>query len=111
MKLVIAEKPSVSNALAPVIGATTRKDGYIEGNGYYVSWCFGHLIGQAFPEEYGDQWKGSWSFDMLPMLPDKWRYNVMPDKKAQFAILKKLMLDSSVTEIICATDAKLRGLA
>lgn len=109
MRLVIAEKPSVAGAIAPVIGATTRKDGYTEGNGYYVSWCFGHLIGQLFPDEYGSQWSGSWSFDMLPMIPEKWKYKVMDDKKAQFSVLKKLMLDSSVTEIICATDADREG--
>ena len=109
MRLVIAEKPSVANAIAPVIGATTRKDGYTEGNGYYVSWCFGHLIGQAFPDEYGSQWSGHWSFDMLPMIPDRWKYKVMDDKRAQFSVLKKLMQDSSVTEIICATDADREG--
>lgn len=111
MRLVIAEKPSVAGAIAPVIGATTRKDGYYEGNGNYVSWCFGHLIGQALPDDYGEQWAKRWSFDMLPMIPDVWKYNVIDDKgvRQQFLILKKLMLDSSVTEIVCATDADREG--
>ena len=111
MRLVIAEKPSVAGAIAPVIGAATRKDGYYEGNGNYVSWCFGHLIGQALPDDYGEQWAKRWSFDMLPMIPDVWKYNVIDDKgvRQQFLILKKLMLDSSVTEIVCATDADREG--
>lgn len=111
MRVVIAEKPSVAAAIAPVIGATTRKDGYYEGNGNYVSWCFGHLIGQALPDDYSEEWAGKWSFDMLPMIPNVWKYNVIDDKgvRQQFLILKKLMLDSNVTEIVCATDADREG--
>ena len=108
MMLVIAEKPSVARAIAPVLGANTKKDGCTEGNGYIVSWCFGHLVGLSMPNDYGDMWK-SWSFETLPMIPDKWKFKVTDSCKAQFNILKKLMNDSRVDEIICATDADREG--
>ncbi|MBQ8515031.1 MAG: DNA topoisomerase 3 [Ruminococcus sp.] len=108
MKLVIAEKPSVARAIAPVLGANAKKDGCTEGNGYIVSWCFGHLVGLSMPNDYGDMWK-SWSFETLPMIPDKWKFKVTDSCKAQFNILKKLMNDSRVDEIICATDADREG--
>lgn len=108
MKLVIAEKPSVARAIAPVLGANIKKDGCTEGNGYIVSWCFGHLVGLSMPNDYGDTWK-SWSFATLPMIPDKWKFKVTDSCKAQFNILKNLMNDSRVDEIICATDADREG--
>lgn len=107
-KLVIAEKPSVARAIAPVLSANAKNDGYTEGNGYIVSWCFGHLVGLSMPNEYCDEWKG-WSFETLPMIPDKWKFNVTDSCKTQFNILKKFMNDSNVDEIICATDADREG--
>lgn len=110
MKLVIAEKPSVAKAIAPVIGTTAKKNGYIEGNGYYVSWCYGHLVRLFMPDEYCEAWATrQWTFDMLPMLPDEWKFKVTNDCKDQFDVLRKLMQDSTVTEVICATDADREG--
>lgn len=110
MRLVIAEKPSVAKAIAPVVGARTMKDGFYEGNGCYVSWCFGHLVKMSMPDDYCEAWAAKqWTFSMLPMLPDAWKFYVPKDCKAQFAVLKKLMQDGSVTEIICATDADREG--
>lgn len=109
MKLIIAEKPSVAKAIYPIIGANTRKDGYMEGNGYIVSWCFGHLVGLCIPDNYGEHWSGKWNFAQLPMLPDQWKFKIKSDCAEQFKILKKLMNDSNVDEIICATDADREG--
>ena len=111
MKLVIAEKPSVARAIYPVLGATSKKNGYMEGNGYIVSWCFGHLVGLAMPDSYGEKWSGKngWSFEQLPMFPEQWKFVIKPERKEQFNILKTLMNDSKVTEIICATDADREG--
>ena len=109
MKLVIGEKPSVSRALSAVLGATEKKDGYIEGNGYIVSWCFGHLVGLRFPNEYSEKWAARWSFSQLPMIPDKWQFKTSDSGKAQFDVLRDLMNDSRVDEIICATDADREG--
>ena len=72
MQLVIAEKPSVARSIAEVIGATKVSDGYMEGNGYVVSWCVGHLVELAQPESYGEQWK-KWTYESLPVKPEKWQ--------------------------------------
>ena len=109
MKLVIGEKPSVSRALSAVLGAKTKKDGYVEGNGYIVSWCFGHLVGLRFPNEYNEKWAARWSFSQLPMIPDKWQFKTSDSGKAQFDVLRDLMNDARVDEIICATDAGREG--
>lgn len=109
MKLIIAEKPSVARAIYPVLGANTKKDGYMEGNGYLVSWCFGHLVGMYMPNDYGEQWSGKWSFAQLPMLPEQWKFKLNSDCAEQFRVLKNLMHDSGVEEIICATDADREG--
>lgn len=109
MKLVIAEKPSVAKGIYPVIKATTKGNGYYEGNGYIVSWCYGHLVKLLQPDEYCDDWKIKWSFDVLPMIPEKWKFKVSADCKEQFNTLKALMKRDDVTEIICATDADREG--
>lgn len=111
MKLVIAEKPSVARAIYPVLGATSKKNGYMEGNGYIVSWCFGHLVGLAMPDSYGEKWSGKngWSFEQLPMFPEQWKFVIKSESKEQFNILKTLMNNNKVTEIICATDADREG--
>ena len=95
MKLVIAEKPSVAQSIARVIGAAGRKDGYLEGNGYLVSWCVGHLVELEPPESYDEKYK-KWRREDLPILPDYWRYAVSASTKKQFGILKKLMERSDV---------------
>ena len=95
MKLVIAEKPSVAHSIAKVIGADKRKDGYLEGNGYIVSWCVGHLIELAEPQTYEDRY-GKWNIDDLPIIPESWKYQVSDSTKKQYAILKTLMERSDV---------------
>ena len=104
MKLVIAEKPSVAQSLATVIGATVRKDGYLEGNGWRVSWCVGHLAGLADADVYNPDY-AKWRYDDLPILPQKWQYLVSASTKKQFGILQKLMHRPDVDSVICATDA------
>ena len=104
MKLVIAEKPSVAQSLAAVIGATARKDGYLEGNGWRVSWCVGHLAGLADADTYDPKY-AKWRYDDLPILPEHWQMVVGKDKKKQFDILKKLMNAPDVTEVVNACEA------
>ena len=107
-KLVIAEKPSVAQSLAAVIGATARKDGYLEGNGWRVSWCVGHLAGLADADSYDPKY-AKWRYDDLPILPEHWQMVVGKDKKKQFDILKKLMNAPDVTEVVNACDAGREG--
>ena len=90
MKLVLAEKPSVAQSIAKVLGATKREDGYIEGNGYIVSWCVGHLVELAEPEAYDAKYS-KWTYNDLPIFPMNWQYEVSSGTKKQFGILKKLI--------------------
>lgn len=108
MKLVLAEKPSVAMSLSKVIGANQRGDGYMEGNGYIVSWCVGHLVELSQPEAYDEKY-AKWRYDDLPILPEYWQYQVSTSTKKQFGILKKLMLRKDVESLICATDAGREG--
>ena len=108
MKLVIAEKPSVAMSLAAVLVATERKDGYLEGSGYLVSWCVGHLLELAQPEAYKEQY-AKWRYEDLPILPENWKYEVPKDKKKQLALLCRLMKDKRVDSVVCATDAGREG--
>ena len=108
MKLVLAEKPSVAMSLSKVIGADQRGDGYMEGNGYLVSWCVGHLVELSQPEAYDEKY-ARWKYDDLPILPEHWQYQVSASTKKQFGILKKLMQRKDVESLICATDAGREG--
>ncbi len=108
MKLVLAEKPSVAMSLSKVIGANQRGDGYMEGNGYIVSWCVGHLVELSQPEAYDEKY-AKWRYDDLPILPEHWQYQVSTSTKKQFGILKKLMQRKDVESLICATDAGREG--
>ena len=90
MKLVIAEKPSVAISIAKVIGATSKKDGYYEGNGYKVSWCVGHLVQMANPDKYDEKY-AKWNLSDLPIIPSEYKYEVSKSTKKQFNILKKLI--------------------
>ena len=107
-KLVIAEKPSVAQSIAAALGVKNKKDGYIEGGGYLISWCVGHLVQLAEAAVYGEQYK-KWSYDSLPILPHKWQYTVSADKGKQFKTLKELMHRADVTEVINACDAGREG--
>ena len=106
---MIAEKPSVGRAVSAVVGADKTQKGYIEGGGYIVSWCIGHLVGLKYPNDYGNGWEERWSFSQLPMIPDKWQFTVTDSTRAQYNLLKGLMFRDDVAEIICATDADREG--
>ena len=108
MILVIAEKPSVAQSIAKVIGASSRKDGYLEGNGYIVSWCVGHLVGLADASSYDERY-AKWNYNDLPIIPKEWLFEVPKDKELQFKVLSNLMKDQRVTELVCATDAGREG--
>ena len=110
MKLVIAEKPSVAITISKVIGAKEKKNGYYEGNGYKVSWCVGHLIKMANPESY-DKKYGKWKIEDLPIIPKKYKYELIKETKKQFGILKTLMNDNSVDVVVNACDAGREGEA
>ena len=88
MKLVLAEKPSVAQSLAKVLGVTNRQDGYLEGNGYIVSWCVGHLVELAQPEAYDERY-GKWTYGDLPILPDDWKYEVSAGTRKAVRYSKK----------------------
>ena len=105
---MVAEKPSVAQTIGKVLGATSRKDGYLEGEGYLVSWCVGHLVGLADASVY-DQRYAKWRYDDLPIIPEEWLYEVPKDKMQQFKVLSALMKDKRVTELVCATDAGREG--
>lgn len=107
-RLVLAEKPSVAKSLALVLGANERKDGFLVGGGYIVSWCFGHLVELAHPAAYGEQYK-RWAYDTLPILPETWRYTAQSDKKKQLAILRSLMNRADIDSVINACDAGREG--
>ena len=107
-RLVITEKPSVASAIAKVIGAKERKDGYFQGGGYLVSWCVGHLVELAMPQAYDEKY-GKWRKEDLPILPEKWKYQIYQSTKKQFQTLKSLMARKDVTELCCATDAGREG--
>ena len=108
MKVCIAEKPSVAADIAKVLGATTRKTGYFEGNGYQVTWTFGHLCTLKQPHEYNEDWK-KWKMELLPIFPKKFEIELINDKgvKAQFKIIKELF--KKADEIINCGDAGQEG--
>ena len=107
-KLVIAEKPSVARSIAGVIGAMEKHNGYLEGNGYLVSWCIGHLVSFADAGRYDGRFK-KWRYEDLPILPEPWQYIIPDDKKQQFDVLRSLMERDDVTGLVCATDAGREG--
>ncbi|WP_247937647.1 DNA topoisomerase 3 [Streptococcus intermedius] len=108
--LVISEKPSVAISISKVLGATKKKDGYYEGNGYIVSWCIGHLIQMANPERYDEKY-AKWNIKDLPIIPKEYKYEVAKATKKQFTILKKLMNDKDTDIVINACDAGREGEA
>ena len=107
-KLIVAEKPSVAKTYAKVLGATNRQDGYLEGNGYLVSWCVGHLVELAPPNVYDAKYV-KWSIADLPILPQKWQYLVSASTKKQFGILQKLMNRPDVDSIVNSCDSGREG--
>ena len=107
-RLALAEKPSVAQAIAKVLGATKRCDGYLEGNGWLVSWCVGHLVELAEPESYDEKYS-KWRYEDLPIFPEKWKYEVSASTRKQFAIVKQLMNREDITEIAECTDSGREG--
>ena len=108
--LVISEKPSVAISISKVLGATKKKDGYYEGNGYIVSWCIGHLIQMANPDSYDEKY-AKWNIKDLPIIPEEYKYEAAKSTKKQLNILKKLMNDKDVEFVINACDAGREGEA
>ncbi len=108
MKVCIAEKPSVAREIASVLGATTKRDGYFEGNNYIVTYTFGHLCTLFEPSDYKPHWK-SWDLNNLPMLPEKFKTKVVANQgvQKQFSIIKKLLEKASV--VINCGDAGQEG--
>lgn len=107
-KLIISEKPSVAQSIAKVLGATSRKEGYIEGGNYIVTWCVGHLAAMANAEVYDEKY-AKWRYDDLPIVPQKWEYVPEKDKAKQFEVIRELMNRDDVEEIINACDAGREG--
>ena len=105
---VIAEKPSVARDIARVLGATKSGDGFLQGEGYVVTWAIGHLVGLAQPHEIRPEWK-RWRQDLLPMLPETWPLIVNEKTKDQFEVVRKILQSSKVTRVVCATDAGREG--
>ena len=108
MELIVAEKPSVAKAIAAVLGVNESRDGYLQGKGMLVTWCVGHLVELAMPEDYNKEY-AHWRYKDLPIIPERWKYNVSKESAKQFGIVRSLMNDDHVDEIICATDAGREG--
>ncbi|WP_462321911.1 type IA DNA topoisomerase [Halochromatium sp.] len=109
MRVIVAEKPSVARDLARIVGARARREGYLEGQGWRVTWALGHLVHFAEPDAYGEAWAGRWSFAQLPMLPERWRLRTDKKTAAQFKVVKALLTDPATERVICATDAGREG--
>lgn len=105
---VLAEKPSVAQDIARVLGAGQRGKGYLEGNGYVVTWAIGHLVSLAQPHEINPEWR-QWRFDQLPILPGQWPLVVYERTKDQFEVVRKILTSARVSRIVCATDAGREG--
>ncbi|HEY6847523.1 MAG TPA: DNA topoisomerase 3 [Terracidiphilus sp.] len=105
---VLAEKPSVGRDIARILGADKRGEGYLQGNGYVVTWAIGHLVSLAQPHEINPHWR-EWSFDWLPMLPGQWPLVVYERTKDQFEVVRKILTSPRVSRIVCATDAGREG--
>lgn len=108
MRLIVCEKPSVAKSVAEAIGARKRQEGYLEGGGYLVSWCFGHLLGLAEASTYDEKY-AKWRYDDLPILPDEWKYTVANDRVKQLRTLSSLMKRADVETIINGCDAGREG--
>ena len=108
MRVILAEKPSVAQSIAAVLGADQKKNGYLQGENDIVSWCIGHLIELAPPEIYDARY-AKWRREDLPIVPSVWESVVSDGTKKQFAVLKDLLNRTDVDEVVCATDAGREG--
>ena len=105
---VVAEKPSVAQDIAKVLGARQRAVGYLHGNGYVVTWAIGHLVRLAEPDEIHPEWK-HWRREALPMLPQHWPLRISDSTRAQFEIVQRILNDEAIERVVCATDAGREG--
>src|ERR1700730_5753901 len=105
---VLAEKPSVARDIASVLGATRKRDGYLHGNGYVVTWAIGHLAALAQPHEIDPAWR-QWRRNLLPMLPEHWPLVVYEKTKDQFEVVRKIVNSPRISRVVCATDAGREG--
>ena len=110
MQLVITEKPSVAISFARILGSTQRRNGYLEGNGFLVSWCVGHLVELAEPGSYDERYN-KWKQEDLPIIPQEWSYRILPSTRKQFDILKSLIHRNDVDSIYNCCDAGREGEA
>lgn len=108
MNLVIAEKPSVAQSIAKVLGCNDKQDGYLSGGGYLVSWCVGHLVELAEPETYDGKYE-TWRKEDLPIIPDEFQYQVALSTRKQFKVLKELLHRDDVSCVTNACDAGREG--
>jgi DNA topoisomerase-3 len=105
---VLAEKPSVARDIARVLGASSKGDGYLHGNGYVVTWAIGHLAALAHPHEINPEWR-HWRRDLLPILPDHWPLVVYEKTKDQFEVVRRVLNSPRISRVVCATDAGREG--
>jgi DNA topoisomerase-3 len=105
---VLAEKPSVARDIASVLGATSKRDGYLHGNGYVVTWAIGHLAALAQPHEIDPAWR-QWRRNLLPMRPEHWPLVVYEKTKDQFEVVRKIVNSPRIARVVCATDAGREG--
>src|ERR1700676_5603595 len=105
---VLAEKPSVARDIARVLGAISKGDGYLHGNGYVITWAVGHLAALAQPHEMNPEWR-TWRRDLLPILPQNWPLVVYEKTSDQFQVVRKILNSPRISRIVCATDAGREG--
>ena len=105
---VLAEKPSVARDIARILGATKQGDGYLQGNGYVVTWAIGHLVALGQPHDINPEWR-RWRPDLLPMLPERWPLTVYDKTKDQFEVVRKIITSPRISRLVCATDAGREG--
>src|SRR5437868_5092663 len=105
---VLAEKPSVARDIARVLGANSKGEGYLHGNGYVVTWAIGHLAALAQPHEIDPAWRQR-RRDLLPMLPEHWPLVVYEKTKDQFEVVRKIVNSPRISRVVCATDAGREG--
>ena len=108
MRLIVSEKPSVAYAIGAALGVGQKRKGYLEGNGYLISWCFGHLAALADADQYDPKYK-KWRKEDLPIVPSPFCFCICKDKRSQFELLKSLMHRQDVGEVINACDAGREG--
>lgn len=106
--LIITEKPSVAQEFARILGVSGRNDGYIENDGYVITWCVGHLVEMVYPEEYDERYK-KWRLEDLPFLPRDYKYNVIPSVSRQYDVVHKMLHREDIDTVYWAGDAGKEG--